>query len=127
MSISINNTETQLSLFGSEEKIKTEEDMSYRKKGMCEFPYEYACNICLEYFDRFTINNVLEIYKSVEKIYHLESTITLIKNCLSWHFESMGFKKEGLVYIKVQESTGLSIANEYNERLKIYKEKHGIQ
>jgi len=123
----VNNNETQLSLFGSIEEIKNEEDISYRKKRIHEFPYEYASNICLEYFDRFTINNALEIYKSVEKIYDLESTITLITSCLSWHFDSMGFKKEGIVYIKVQESTGSLIANEYNERLKRYKEEHGIQ
>ena len=122
-----NDKKDQLSLFGFIEEIKNEEDISYRKKRLHEFPYEYASNICLEYFDRFTINDALEIYKSVDKIYDLESTITLIKNCLSWHFESMGFKKEGILYIKVQESTGSLIANEYNERLKRYKEEHGIQ
>ena len=45
-----NDKKDQLSLFGFIEEIKNEEDISYRKKRLHEFPYEYASNICLEYF-----------------------------------------------------------------------------
>ena len=101
-----------------------------REKNPHEFPYEYAANICLEYFDVFTIQDAIKIYESVEKIYDssdLESVISLIKKALSWHARSMGFKKEGSTYIKFKESIGASISNEFKNRLKIYKEENGLQ